>query len=395
MWHVVAESYMDPVAFRRSLNLLIPEIRNISFLIQKLKSSYANFDDWYPRWQRQARDNRVMRWIVASRNRVVKEGDLDLMSRMSARLQLNWIAEAEMEFDVPPRTTTAELLDALLQTRPPEGLLTVRRSWRDFALSGYELLSALAEAWENCSRLVVAAHEGLPTGECFDDAGWSRTCVVSELEAGDAQVCIRESRDYYEMALDLAEMKLHGTHVHMIDINDDNLAELARKQFGELPTPPPGDAIQQASFFLEIGMAILRAHESLLMTAHFFVGNRRVDMRGFVPEDHVSVMRTMDQIAERVQELQADSVVVSSETWLAAYDEKLPGVRPGDRTDRFEALCVESAASDGRVRTLLRRFTRDAENRAVFDEDTQIISGAPFSLEPLRKVWAVKGWRGV
>jgi hypothetical protein len=33
---------MDPVAFRRSLNLPIPEIRNISFLIQKLKSSYVD-----------------------------------------------------------------------------------------------------------------------------------------------------------------------------------------------------------------------------------------------------------------------------------------------------------------------------------------------------------------
>jgi hypothetical protein len=37
--------------------------------------------------------------------------------------------------------------------------------------------------------------------------------------------------------------------------------------------------------------------------------------------------------------------------------------------------------------------TTPSRNRAVFDEDTQLISTAPFSLEPLRKVWAVKGWR--
>jgi hypothetical protein len=154
MWHVVAESYMDPVAFRRSLNALIPELRNISFLVQKLKSSYSRFDDWYTPWQQEVKDNRVMRWVVASRNRVVKEGDLDLMSRMSARHQLDWIAEEEIEFDVPPRTTNAELLNALVQTdRPPEGLLTVNAELARFRAAR---IRALERAIGSLGKLLAA-----------------------------------------------------------------------------------------------------------------------------------------------------------------------------------------------------------------------------------------------
>ena len=53
-WDAVGENYMEPTAFRRNLNQLIPEPRNISWLVQETKESLAGFDYWYPQWQERA-----------------------------------------------------------------------------------------------------------------------------------------------------------------------------------------------------------------------------------------------------------------------------------------------------------------------------------------------------
>ena len=156
-----------------------------------------------------------MRWIVASRNRVVKVGDLELASTMTAILQYDWLHERGTEFKVLPRTTTAELLSLLVQgEESAEGLLTVIRSWRDYSLPDFEILNALAEAWRSCASLVFTAHEGHPTALCLDDSSWPRECIVSNLEPDTS--CMRHARDSYEMAIDLAGMGLQ-TRVRPIE----------------------------------------------------------------------------------------------------------------------------------------------------------------------------------
>jgi hypothetical protein len=386
---------MDPVAFRRNLNSLIPELRNISWLVQKQKSSLTSFDHWYPQWQGRAKESRVMRWIVASRNRVVKEGDLELASTMTAKLQYDWLHEVGAEFKVPPRTTTEELLSLLVRVEKeeesPVGLLTVRRSWRDYSLPDYELLNVLAEAYRGCADLVFAAHEGYPTAPCLDDSLWPRECIASNLEL-DA-TCMRQARDYYEMAIDLADMGVRATRVRAFDV-DDIAAEQAWKRYGMPEPPTDGDVIAKAQFFLDLGEAILRKDGYLVMTAHFFVGPRPVDFSGFLHDDHTSVVRAMNQIAERAREIEADGVIVSSEMWMATYDENQLHLRPTDRKDRFEALCIDAASADGRLKTLLRRFDRDENGHPVFHEAKEIAQ-LPASLEPLRKAWKLPRWRMV
>ena len=100
----------------------------------------------------------------------------------------------------------------------------------------------------------------------------------------------------------------------------------------------------------------------------------------------------MNQIAERAKEIEADGVIISSEGWMATYDENQLHLRSADREDRFESLCIEAASADGRLKTIVRLFDRDENGYPVFHEEEAIVY-LPASLEPLRKAWNLERWR--
>ena len=130
-------------------------------MYRKQKNSLEGFAAWYPKWQANVVEDRVMTWIVNFRNRVVKEGDLELASSVIVRYQSPNYKRKVIETPSLPQMTTDEIVVSLLEAGIPAiGLLTVRRVWRDSALPGYELMGALATAWRHCARLVVQAHGG-------------------------------------------------------------------------------------------------------------------------------------------------------------------------------------------------------------------------------------------
>lgn len=132
LWHAAQRSYMEPEAFRMSLNNLIQGLRNVTWLLQKQKAALPDFSEWYTEWQGLARHS-IMAWIVRSRNRIVREADLELLSRASVYISLDWLNEKSMIWVVPPRYTTRQILIRLLSDQyvPPIGVLTVERRWVD------------------------------------------------------------------------------------------------------------------------------------------------------------------------------------------------------------------------------------------------------------------------
>jgi hypothetical protein len=63
-WHAAVAAYMDPAAFWVSLNTLVQDLRNVTWLLQKQKNELPGFADWYPAWQSSAAADEVMRRIV-------------------------------------------------------------------------------------------------------------------------------------------------------------------------------------------------------------------------------------------------------------------------------------------------------------------------------------------
>lgn len=381
---------MEPTTFRRNLNTVIQELRNISWLIQKQKNRLDNFSEWYPAWQESAMSDEIMRWITTSRNRVVKEGDLDIASTARIRYQSPYHETKAQEMDAPARLTTGQMLAVMMRGRvPDQGILTVSREWRDSQLDGHELLGALSHAWRECATLVRHAHGAMDPDHCFDAEDWSRGCVTSGLSLS-ASACLSHRRDYFELAIDLQAKTLQRTRYIPVE-RDAAMIEEARGRYGELPTALEGDAIDAVPKLVRMGRAILSVDESLLTTVYYYKGGRVVDFQGVMLEDRIAVIRHMAQVAERVRELGADSVAFSSEVWLASLDATQPGVHAGDRTDRTEALCIQAVRADGTARVVTVRFTRDANGEKRFESP----SGAVASLsafEPLRQHWHLRRW---
>ena len=88
-WHAAERNYMEPERFSVHLNSLIQNLRNVTWLLQKQKAQLPDFDTWYPQWREFISNDRVMKWLVAARNRIVKEADLELLSRADVRVSID------------------------------------------------------------------------------------------------------------------------------------------------------------------------------------------------------------------------------------------------------------------------------------------------------------------
>ncbi|MFJ2781268.1 hypothetical protein [Kitasatospora sp. NPDC087315] len=49
-WHRLHEVYFDPHEFRLTMNSLVQNLRNVTWLLQKQKAQLVGFDEWYPRF---------------------------------------------------------------------------------------------------------------------------------------------------------------------------------------------------------------------------------------------------------------------------------------------------------------------------------------------------------
>ena len=181
-WHMTAESYMDPDGFRLNLNSLAQNLRNVTWLLQKRRRELPDFATWYGEWQSSVADDVVMKWLVRSRNRIVKEEDLELLSLANIRLSLDWTHEFESRWVMPPRLDTRSILIRILSENaiPPIGVLTIERKWVDKLLPDWELLDATAHVFGHLVRIVNTAHSKMGIEKC-DLPSRKRKCITADL----------------------------------------------------------------------------------------------------------------------------------------------------------------------------------------------------------------------
>ena len=180
-WHECLEQYQSPEGFRANLNACIQALRNVTFVLQKEKSLIDGFQDWYAPWQDRMRSDPILRWVVNSRNRIVKEGDLETLSTARATLIADYFSAADTTSKdfrpVPTETVDQESNETV--TAPPryrldqivrmaasglprsilqDAALAIERRRVDQALPDYELLDALATAYARLVDLISDAH---------------------------------------------------------------------------------------------------------------------------------------------------------------------------------------------------------------------------------------------
>ncbi|GHF93157.1 hypothetical protein GCM10017667_23610 [Streptomyces filamentosus] len=360
MWHAMADSYMQPDTFRMHLNSLIQGLRNVTFLLQKQKSELPNFETWYTRFQEEAKADPIMRWVVKSRNRVVKESDLELLSEVKVRWVADWANKKERKFTFPPRMPSEAILGSLLATPGNRrvGVVTVSRRWVDSGLPDRELMSATREAFITLSSLLADAHEAFGAGSC--GLGERDPECVSDVLVRDPLNCMDINPGQLQEHLDLSAMR--GIDEVLTPISyDEGKAAKARKRYG-VNDFTRGNPIEIAPQMMDHARSVLARDKSHMNVVWLFRGDEVVEFMSPNYADQNAKYLAFHRIADRVETHRADGILLIAEMWYVndyKYDDQGKVIPARDRgKDRREALHVLSATRDGRVASLIAPFSR-------------------------------------
>ncbi len=401
--HRAVENYLDENEFRRWLNSAIQNSRAVTFLLQKRKAKWPDFDEWYGEWQSGARSNPILTWGVNSRNRIVKEEDLLTFSQAIISYYGERLQEAEDVLTVPPQTTVGDMLLAFAaasKSGPPgrKGWVRVQRRWVDDQLPEHELVSALREMYASVATVVRRAHTASRVDDCLAPA-FGRACVTSEIDSGLG--CLGVGDPLPTGMIDVNSGEMMSLGYGSIE-RDESLGELGRKRYGLMPATGV-DAIAHAENRMELSKRFLEADGYAGPMLLLFRGTEEMRMHpvffGKNEPREFKIAATIDMDGS----WPFDGAVFASEIWLSSDDgraslvdvpreERLPSNEEFFDSDevgnRDEALVVYALAADGRSRLLMLPFAR-TRSGVVYGKLSDDTSGTmiPALLRPVWRRW--------
>jgi hypothetical protein len=355
LWHAVDDSYMEPDGFRLHLNSLIQALRNVTWLLQKQKSSLRDFDAWYSEWKASIADDPVLRWVIKARNRIVKESDLELLSEATVRYLGDWLNEHEMTMQLPARFTTHQIMDAFIQSPrlPNRGLLRVDRQWIDRLLPETEILEATSHAFFAYEHLLLKAHTMSGVSSTCHLPSRKPPCVTSELRPNFHE-CMRNRGDQRRLTVSLDERRRVEGELRVWELNKDaDLSSQLKERYGEAEAElGRGDAIARVPGFMQMARRVVSVDKHHVTMAWMFRDERIIEMFPLVFDDYASKRLGMDAVAERVDRLNANGLVFVTEVWIAPLGENEdwtdPKILPArERPDRREAINVIGVTKNG------------------------------------------------
>ncbi|AYG03446.1 hypothetical protein [Gryllotalpicola protaetiae] len=407
--HRAIESYLDANEFRRFLNSAIQNSRGVTFLLQKRKSKWPDFDQWYGAWQDEARTNPVLAWGIAARNRIVKEEDLTTYSEATIRFFGDRTQEAEQVIQAPPASTSAQLIAAFAErfrNRPSgrKGWIGVERRWVDDQLRDNELVAVLREMYRAVASVVKTAHEKSGIELCLAPE-FSRPCIGPEI---DPELhCIPPGAPLPTTFLDVETGETAHYSYASFERDDDAIEEAAEK-YGEPPTMS-SDPIDHALERLEMSKRYLEVDGYSGPMVLFFGEDGRRQLTGTMFPDGTPREVSIRGLVESLGSWPFSGAVFASETWLGRpgdrgtlvpvpISEMLPPedgfFNAGAAADRDEALIVVALTSDGRNRSLTLPFARTKAGIVygnLLDEDDP--DAVPNFLRPISRRWVEGGGR--
>ena len=177
LWHQALANYHEPDAFRANLNATIEALRNVTFVLQKEKHAFANFDQWYDPWQERLKTDAEARWAHDARTTVVHKGELESASTAEVRL-IGWQDKVVARMELPIETPASLVLQnlklleligkaELAIARANDAAVAIERRWTTPDLGGLEILESLARVYGLLSEIVLDAHITLHKCDCI------------------------------------------------------------------------------------------------------------------------------------------------------------------------------------------------------------------------------------
>ena len=359
----------------------------------------------------------IMRWVVKSRNRIVKEGDLETHSEAIGRLIVGYDGAADevrsglgiaypdnQNADVrartkpPPRFSTKQIIDELAARSIPQSVLdeatiTVERRWVDRALPDHELLDALASAVGLLSTLVADAHThmGIETGISVTHDGDEMIIEADENWRGRFP-CMVTSRRMRTLAFAFADGGLVDERGRAWRVAPSTDEAMMQRYGRTSPTDASGwvSALDALPHFVDNAIRILRTDPDHGWMIFYFHGGTIVDAQVLAAVDKVGKRMLAQDIAEHVAANGFDGLAMTGEAWFSkiAYDAEGGLINPADSPDRSEVVTIDVAVASGERKAVSIPFVRTPGQPIEIGEPHELSEGAMHNfLMPVYAVW--------
>lgn len=387
-WHHANQSYFDPESFRISVNSCIQELRNVTFVLQSNKRQIPDFDAWYKPWQERMRQNELLRWLVEARNRIVKQGDLELNSILRIAIIGSYLENEVPKFErlYDPNISNDDILKVVMacglsKDIIEESYIKIERRWVDKNYQSDELLKLLAICWSKVSELLFDA-----PSEGIED-------LKNQLSSCKLPPCMYQGSETHSTWMKIHDNKLIPTKLenYVLDpsqIDDDKIKE--RYKDSPLFTQPdkPSNFKETCELLFNQAMYVLKKDGYHVHLAMIFVNSIPAHITEIHNEDQLDKYRSMRLLASEIEKIGGNQFVMISEVWRASYDPEQPYKKASESSDRSEVLSLLGVTRDGEGLSFTVPFTRNDGDIEFGELEKCGISGFNI-IQPILSVWGI------
>lgn len=394
LWHQCLDEYFSPDKFRLALQSCIPVLRSVTFLLQNQKHAIPNFESWYEQWQQRMRADKLMRWLVDSRNTIEKQGDLETRSSVRAEIIATYtdtlpVVEIKGDLFESLESLLSRVPKALLESHILEhGIFRIERRWVADTLPEVEILDALAEAFGKLSQVVDDAHTqiGLPVPFLIHPNRETIVPVAGGGPSGGRLPCMigHDNRRSIQFSLKTGDRIVLAYE----SIDEAEARRAAMESYGHLviePQPMDESLLPQAEWLFSRARQLFLTDGYHISLAVLFCGHDIVNITRMNFENRSDKYLVMRELATAVDRANADAVVLIGEAWSAVSAPNQPFFDPSDSPEKREYLHLWACSANGEV---ARMFAEIIRGESISLGETMVAADDPLGMfKPIRDIW--------
>ena len=333
--------------------------------------------------------------MVDARNKIEKQGDLEIHSFVRAELIASHLSEEILRVEAPAHLFDDSL--AIMKDLPAgelrdhvvkHGTLRIQRRWVENTLPDHELLDATAIAYGRIALLVHDAHRqmglnvptstNVRTGHQYGAATrvGRLPCMIGHADTRSLNISLSDGSF---LTVECAEKRFNEIDATKIT---QRYGDIHKGMLG----PENADEEQILASLFAVARSVFEKdgyHQSMYF---LFANGKLVHLFEVRPENQAEKYLLMKTVTDEVTIHGADAVISLGEMWRAPMDPSKPFLRPEDLPNREEALFSTLITKQGVPITLSARIHRDGENVTL--GETDIIRNHPvFIFSSIYEAW--------
>ncbi len=389
-------NYYDPNAFRLNLNNCIQTLRTVTFVLQKNKPLFHNFDIWYKQWQDNMKQDTIMKWLIDSRNTIVKQGDLETYSKARVAVVESWYSSPVLEIDVQPSTETYNLAQHLSKATPDKdsyvvGLLRLERRWIDSKLPNVELIDALLHSFEILTKMLLDAHENLLNNENKLNCNWYSDIILLKFKLPSYLLAQEWDRTVW---VDIASGNILKPTTSEINISHKDEIE-AKQRYPDInkfsKNFKKSKSLEEKAFIcFQLAKSVLKKDGTHVSMAIIGYSNSPEDLRQLIMKDRTEKNLVIHSLAADIEKSNANSIILINEIWLAPVDDAKLTKNSVESNSLKEALQLIAADSTGKELMYYIYFEKDINKKVHLKKEFYLPSSKMNLMMPIMEVWEKK-----